>query len=251
MNTRKELNYRLYIQRIEDFHRLDVRTEFARYEAIKQGDVEKVLEYARNIKADFYKGKGTLSDNPLRNNIYHLVVAAGVIARSCIEAGMPQDEAYTLSDIYIRNADRAQDPDKVIDLIVMMQIDFATHMKELRNNGPVSIHIRSSIDYIYDHLNEPLTTEQLARHCRLNQSYFSKLFKAETGLTSKAYILKAKLKTARFMLEEPGYKIADIAYSLGFSSQSAFSAAFKAEYHTTPAKYQKQFAFTPVHSIAD
>ena len=81
MNTREELNYRLYVQRDEEFVRTDVRKEFSRYEDIVNGSVEKVKENYAMARKDFFAGKGVLSPNPLRNSIYHLVVAMGVIRR--------------------------------------------------------------------------------------------------------------------------------------------------------------------------
>ena len=81
MNTNKELNYRMYLQREEEFIRTDLKSEFSRYDDIKNGDVKKVKENFDEIKKNYYKGKGVLSDNPLRNNIYHLVIYAEIIAR--------------------------------------------------------------------------------------------------------------------------------------------------------------------------
>lgn len=238
MNTNQELNYKLYTHKEKGFVRTDIRSEFSRYDDIKFGNVNKVKENFKEIRKNYYKGKGVLSVNPVRNNIYHLVVSAGIIARLCVDEGMPHDEAYTLSDIYIRRADISKTPDEVIDLNEEMQIDFATRMKELRKENTFSIHVRHAIDYIYDHLNEPLTLTLLSDNEKLNPSYFSKLFSKETGTSVKAYILRAKLTTAKNMLGNIDYNLADIALTLGFSSQSAFTAAFKKEFNMTPGKYR-------------
>ncbi|MCQ2527677.1 MAG: AraC family transcriptional regulator [Saccharofermentans sp.] len=243
MNTSKELNYKLYTHKEEGFIRTDIKSEFSRYDDIKFGNVEKVKSNFKEIRKDYYKGKGVLSTNPVRNNIYHLVVSAGIIARVCVDEGMPHDEAYTLSDIYIRRADISKTPEEVIDLIEEMQIDFASRMREQRKINTFSIHVRHAIDYIYDHLNEPLTMKQLADIEKLNPSYFSKLFSKETGDNVKSYILKAKLTTARHMLADTDYNLADIAISLGFSSQSAFTAAFRKEYNCTPGKFRNNSGF--------
>ena len=244
MNTNKELNYRLYLQREEAFTRTDIATEFSRYDAIKNGNVDEIKERMKTIRQRFYKGKGVLSDNPLRNNIYHFVVSAGVIARICIDSGLPHDEAYTLSDIYIRRADQCTNPDEVIDLLAEMQIDYTTRMKNLKKANTISVHIRRSIDYIYDHLHETLTMEELAGIEGLNPSYFSKLFTKETGTPVKAYILNAKINTAQNMLANSEHSISDIALSLGFSSHSAFSAAFKKITGMTPWKYRNEHNYS-------
>lgn len=244
MNTNRELNYRMYLQREEAFTRTDIESEFLRYDDIKNGNVEKVIENLRDIKKRFLKGKGVLSSDPLRNNIYHLVVSAGVIARVCVDAGLPHDEAYTLSDIYIRRADKCSTPEEVIDLLVELQKDYATRMKNIKKADTISIHIRRSIDYIYDHLHEALTMEELAGIEGLNPSYFSKLFAKETGTTVKAYILNAKIRTSQNMLANSEHSISDIALSMGFSSHSAFTAAFRKVTGTTPWKYRNEHNYS-------
>lgn len=243
MDTGKELIYRLYIQREEAFVRTDIKREFSRYEDIKNGDVEKVKENFKEIRKDFFKGKGTLSKNPLRNCMYHFVVSVGVIARICLNAGMPHDEAYTISDIYILAADECKTTEKIIDLLEQAHIDFATRMKKLNIKNNYSVYVRHAIDYIYDHLHDQITLEQLSKNENLNPSYFSKIFSKEIGIPVKSYILSVKINTAKNMLKRSDYSISDIAFSLGFSSQSAFTAAFKKLTGKTPAKYRKELSY--------
>ncbi len=250
MNTNRELNYKLYTQKAEGFIRTDVKREFSRYDDIRNGDVEKVRQNFIEIKKHFYEGKGVLSTNPVRNNIYHLVVSAAIAARVCVDAGLPHNEAYTLSDIYIRKADVCTSPEAVIDLIESMQIDFAKRMRANKKANTVSIHVRHAIDYIYNHLHENLTLELLAKNENLNPSYFSKLFSKETGSSVKAYILEVKINTAKNILINTSYSLAEISHALGFSSQSAFTTAFKKITNTTPGKYRTHASYTdPIHFI--
>jgi AraC-type DNA-binding domain-containing proteins len=239
MDTGKELIYRLYIQREEEFVRTDIKQEFSRYDDIKNGDVEKVKANFKELRKDFFKGKGLLSKDPLRNVKYHLIVSIGVISRICMKNGMPHDEAYTMSDIYIQAADECTEIDQVIDLLEQAQIDYATRMKKIIQKNEYSIYVRHAIDYIYDHLHEPITMEHLAHNEGLNPSYFSKLFSQEIGTPVKAFIITIKIQTAKNMLEKSDYSVADIAFSLGFSSQSAFTSTFKKLTGTTPASYRK------------
>lgn len=239
MDTSKELNYRMYIQREEGFQRSSLQSEFARYDAIKNGDLEAVEASIRTLRRDYHAGKGRLSDNPLRNNVYHFVVAVGIIARVCIDAGMPHNESYTLSDIYIRRVDQLRDPDAVIALLFDMQRDYAARMARLHRTKKGSLYVTRAIDYIYDHLDESLTMERLAEEVNLNSSYFSKLFASEVGVTVKKYINQVKIETAKQMLENSDYSAADISLSLGYSSPAAFSAVFKKYTDTTPGEYRR------------
>ena len=80
--------------------------------------------------------------------------------------------------------------------------------------------------------------EQVAENENLNPSYFSKLFVKETGITAKAFIIDAKMKTAKNMLLYSEGTLFNIAMALGFSSQSAFSAAFKKHTGITPGEFR-------------
>ncbi|MCR4847177.1 MAG: AraC family transcriptional regulator [Eubacterium sp.] len=241
MNTDNALNYRLFVQRQEEFIRADYHAEFRQYNKIKNGDVEGVRERFKIARQKFQEGRGTLSDNPLRNIIYHLVVSAAVISRMCIDGGMDLDTAYTLSDIYIKRADEAKEIEEVVDLIAEMQIDYAKRMRELKKVNTVSIHIRRSIDYIYDNLHKQLTVAQLAEKVGLSTGYYSRLFVKETGMNVNQFINDAKIQTAKNMLRYSDFSIVDIAISLGYSSQSTFSSTFKKVTGLTPKVYRDRY----------
>lgn len=241
MNTDQILDYRLFIQREEEFVRADYIAEFNQYNKIKNGDVEGVADrfkIARKTFLDGKDGRGKLSSDPVRNAVYHLVSSAAVISRLCIDGGMDMNTAYTLSDIYINKADEATSIEQITDLIAQMQVDYATRMREIRKTDVISIHVRKAIDYIYNNLNRPLSVKELAEHVSLNPEYFSRLFASETGKKVNNFITDAKMKTAQNMLSYSSFGILEISMSLGFSSQSAFSTVFKNYCGMTPKKYR-------------
>ncbi len=241
LHTDKKLDYRLFLQREEKFVRADYFAEFRQYNRIRNGDVEAVKERFEKVRPHYLNGKdgrGVLSSDPLRNSIYHLVSSAAIISRLCIDGGMDMNMAYTLSDIYINEADEAQTVDQVLDLIATMQIDYATRMRELKKSNVINFHVRRTIDNIYNNLNKPLTVKELADIEGLNPVYFSRLFAAETGKKVGDFISEAKIQTAKNMLRHAEYSILEIAMSLGYSSQSAFSNAFKKQCGMTPKKYR-------------
>lgn len=241
MDTNSMLNYRLYLQRQEEFVRADYHMEFKQYNRIKNGDVEGTKARFEIARRNFLEGRGVLSDDPLRNMKYHHVVAAAVISRVCIDGGMELDTAYTLSDIYIRKADVAKSVEEVLDITAEMQIDFATRMRKLNKLDAISLHVRRSIDYIYDNLHRAVTVNELAVREDLSPGYFSRLFVKETGMNVNQFINEAKVKTAQNMLLYSESSIQDISLSLGFSSQSAFSAVFKKVANISPRAYREKY----------
>ena len=121
-----------------------------------------------------------------------------------------------------------------------MQLDYTNRMAKIHRTKKGSLYVTRAIDYIYDHLDEPLTMEQLAGEVGLNPSYFSKLFAAEIGVTVKKYINQVKVETAKQMLANSDHSAADISLSLGYSSPAAFSSVFKTYAGATPGEYRKQ-----------
>ncbi len=238
MDTGKNLDYRLYVQREEGFIRADYHAEFRQYNKIKNGDVDGVRDRFKIARKTFNDGRGKLSSNPLRNMIYHLVSSAAVISRLCIDGGMDMNTAYTLSDIYINRADEAKSVEEVMDLIAEMQIDYATRMRELNNKSTLSFHVRKAMDLIYDNLNSPITVTWIADKIGISKDYLSRRFSSETGKRVIDFINEAKIKTAQNMLAHSDYSILDISTSLGYSSQSALSTAFKKYCGMTPKKYR-------------
>lgn len=239
MKTDKDLNYRLYIQRTYGFTRSPFERELGLYKMIQSGDTEGVIRHYKSLKKDFFDGKGVLSDDPLRNIVYHFVTSVALVSRFCIEGGLGHDTAYTLADIYIQRADKCRSVDMVIDLFEEMQLDFAGRMKEHKKENVISLHVRKCIDYIYEHLQEELTLAVLAGHVGLNPSYLSKLFSKETGMTVKNFVTRAKITTAENLLRYSDFSCLEISTALGFSSQSAFISVFRKCSGMTPVKYRE------------
>ena len=227
MNTDHDLNYRLYLQREEGFRRLPISSEYEKYNAVSSGNVERVKENFIKIKENYYNGKGVLSDDPVKNVRYHFIISTAIISRVCIENGMSHDLAYTLSDIYIRRADKCESIEKIIDMIGEMHMDYAERMRELKKENVISIHIRKCIDYIYDNLQEKLTLRSMAEYLQIDPTYLSKLFSKELGISFREFILNARVGVDKNMLAYSDFSFSEVSLSLGFSSQSAFTDTFK------------------------
>ncbi|MDD7517697.1 AraC family transcriptional regulator [Ruminococcus flavefaciens] len=239
MKTDRDLNYRLYIQRNDGFTRNSFERELSFYRTVQAGDVESIKKRFEIIRRNFLEGKGTLSNDPVRNMMYHFVTSVALVARFCVEGGMDHNTAYTLSDIFIQRADKLNDVEKIIELLGEMQLDFTERMKLLKKDNVVSLHVRKCIDYIYEHLHEELTLTALAKQVGLNPSYLSKLFSKEKGMSIKNFIIRAKVSTAENLLRYSDFSCLDISLALGFSSQSAFISVFKKVNGITPKKFRE------------
>lgn len=239
MSFQKELFYKEFIQRENEFLRAPYNPEIEFYSTIKAGDVERVKELCKDALVD-KPGLGKLSENPLQNMKFHFVVTTALVARYCIEGGMDLSAAYSLSDFYIQKADLCKHTSEISALHPVMCVDYAKRMRSLRKNSVCSLQVAKSIDYIYDHLHARITVEELAEYVDLNPSYLSRLFKKEVGTSISEYIRRQKLETAKNMLVYSEYRPAQIASILAFPSQSYFTEIFHKYTGLTPKEYRKQ-----------
>lgn len=213
--------------------------ELAFYDLIKSGNLEE-LDTKLNWDVIDSPERGELSANHIQSIKYHIVVSIAMITRFCIEGGLDEKEAYHLSDIYINKTDRQNTKKDLVNVQREMAYTFAKRMRKLKTVDNHSVHCKRALDYIYNHLHEPIQVADVAMFVGLNETYLSKLFLKETGKNIGAYIRQQKINEAENMLIYTDASCAEIAQYLSFASSSHFSKNFKAETGMTPLQYRNK-----------
>ena len=95
------------------------------------------------------------------------------------------------------------------------------------------------ISYLQLNLERSVSLSELAKVVQLSPSRFARGFKQATGISPHQYILKCKIERARELLKDPLLSIADISYTLSFSSQSHFTTVFRRFTGVTPNTYRQ------------
>lgn len=88
--------------------------------------------------------------------------------------------------------------------------------------------------YIAEHLENELRREELADAVHLNPDYMARLFKKETGMNLKDYIIQQKMQEAQSLLCTTNLPISLIAAKVGYTNFGHFSTSYKKFYHKTP-----------------
>lgn len=225
---------------IDEMEHRQPAEEFLFYQAVATGDVDAVrinCERGRFVEND---GVGILSRNPVTNLKYHFVITTAMVTRLCKQNGMELEQAFRLSDYYIQKLDDIHTVQGVQSLHDEMVIDFAEKMRRYFRSDTNSRHINACKEYIYSHIKERITIEDLADGLGVSASYLSRLFKKETGISVSTYIRDEKIKIAKNLLKYSDYSIIDIANRLAFSSQSHFIQQFRETVGVTPKKYRDE-----------
>jgi transcriptional regulator GlxA family with amidase domain len=80
----------------------------------------------------------------------------------------------------------------------------------------------------------PLTVEKLAEAARLSPRQFSRVFRAETGISPAKAIENLRLEAARFMLEQGRLPIEEIAHETGFGDRERMRRSFMRAFGQSP-----------------
>lgn len=101
--------------------------------------------------------------------------------------------------------------------------------------------IDQALLYIQNHyMASTFSIEEVAGAVCLSTSYFSTVFKSETGITFTDYLIKIRMEKARGLLEHTNMKMYEISSRVGYENAAYFSAAFKRYYGKSPSEYQSR-----------
>lgn len=100
--------------------------------------------------------------------------------------------------------------------------------------------IAEACGYVKRHLDRKITLEEVAERLFMNPSYFSRLFKKETGETFIEYVTRMKMHRAKELLENSATPVGKICETLGYDNQSYFIKLFKSFAGVTPVEYRSQ-----------
>ncbi len=93
--------------------------------------------------------------------------------------------------------------------------------------------------WLQSRLAGPVSIAELVRHLGLTGRTLNRRFRQATGLTPQAYLQKIRMATARDLLKHSNLPVSDIAWKLGLSDASYFSALFRSHCGMTPLAYRE------------
>lgn len=150
----------------------------------------------------------------------------------------PLDKA-ALIDTVQRAFERDSDKDR---LGAMEKLVDPKLLEVGRDEARYGTSIKDAIDFIYGHLHEAITMKQVAEQLHLNASYFSVLFKEQTGVTFSDYLTRIRLQKAKELLVATRLPVWEIAEKVGYQTVKYFIKVFKESEGTSPRQYRQQAA---------
>lgn len=102
-----------------------------------------------------------------------------------------------------------------------------------------SAAINEAINYIFEHIDEDITVDDVAAHCAYSKYHFTRMFKNHTEEALYQFIRRVRLERSAWLLKvEKERSITEIGVHYGYSA-SNFASAFRQHLHTSPKAFRQ------------
>lgn len=99
--------------------------------------------------------------------------------------------------------------------------------------------INQAIEYIFDHIEEKITVDDVAEHCHISKYHFSRIFKEEVGQSLYSFIKENRIALSAVSLKvRKDRSITDVGLDCGYSA-SNYATAFKEQLSISPVRFRQ------------
>ena len=240
--VQKHFNDILFENHENNVHHNRYDQEMREFGSIENGDL---IQLEKSLQEDYDGTIGTLAKDPLRNLKNLGIVLVTLASRAAIRGGLSPEISFSLSDSYIQQIEECKDLALVAPLAHKAEFQYAEMVHEIKEKQKGILkkqknpRINKCKDFIFSHLHDRITLEDLAAEADCNPNYLSQLFKECEGISISGYILQEKINRAKNLLIYSDYSYIEIATYLGFSSQSHLGTQFKKHTGYTLRQYRE------------
>lgn len=110
-----------------------------------------------------------------------------------------------------------------------------------RQQSATTRPIRLAKEYVLQHYQEPITLEKVCEEVGFSVSYFSSLFKKETGENFVHFLMRTRIERAKELLAQTNMSVAEVCSQVGYSDLKYFTQTFKKETNLSPGQYRKLY----------
>lgn len=108
-------------------------------------------------------------------------------------------------------------------------------------DGAALMTLESAFAYIGRNFSQEISMEEVAAHCGMKYSAFSRFFAKYAQKSFPEYVTQVRLKEACILLATTGESITGISMAVGFSSTSYFIQCFRRMHGVAPGQFRRRF----------
>ncbi|WP_088104798.1 helix-turn-helix domain-containing protein [Halalkalibacter urbisdiaboli] len=214
---------RLFEKRMLEIIKEGRKDELKNLPSLKEEEIASVLSkssYTRSIK----------------NHIITLITLA---SRAAIEGGVHDEVALGLHDKFIQQIEEVNQLSEVKKVAKEVLYTFAGRVQQVKSER-YSKTISLCKDYMFKHLYQNISHNDIANYVEISPKYLSVLFKKEVGVSVSEYMQQIKINESKKLLAYSKSPISEICTLLNFNDQSYFTKVFKKIVGITPKLYRER-----------
>ena len=140
-------------------------------------------------------------------------------------------------EVYYKVADKEEC--ELLHKTVEKMMEITCPQKTIDYSMPTEEIIHKIHEYMMEHIADRVTIEELSKQFLMNPTTLKKAFKDAYGTSLAVHMKQHRMEHAAKLLQETSDSISQIAFAVGYESQSRFTSAFKQTFGLLPSVYRK------------
>lgn len=123
-------------------------------------------------------------------------------------------------------------------LVMLRELPVEPVVENIRRSNQEN-NFKRAIHYLAAHYTEDISLKDCADVLGLNMNYFSRFFRAQTGINFHEYLTTLRLKKAEYLLLTTGLSVTEVVAQSGFQNVKTFNRVFKNAHGISPREFRR------------
>ena len=217
-----------------------IDNEIALYRALRDGNRERVQELMNQIHGSILER--SWNDRKHATIVYSqiIIMAARILHEILGNAGEINTNGTKINfQEHLNYIVKLKSHRKLNEYVKIVLDNVCLQINSYRNTGHQKI-INKAIEFIHANYSKAISLKDIANHVYMTPTYFSYIFKKETGENVSTYLNQVRIEKAKELLRDETVKTYEVAYQVGFNDPNYFYVLFKKYTGCTPGEYRQK-----------
>lgn len=207
--------------------------------AVTQGNIHRAERIISGFSSLAFENR---VPDRLRNLKNYCIVLNTLLRKAAENGGVHPVQLDSVSSDIARKLEGIHSLGDIPDFMTETVKTYCSLVKRhsIKNYSPI---VQKAIIRIQNDLTSDLSLNAMAKMCNVSPSYFSSLFKKETGKTLTKYVNDKRVDLAKRLLKTTSLQVQTIAQHCGILDLHYFCRIFKATVGKTPTEYRDSLSF--------
>lgn len=216
--------------------KVDTSAVLQRYQLSARQAIDSLDPTAAKAAAELMEQDALAAPGINGKSLFDLVEAAGKLF--ILRCGSPQREELTAQ--FELSCQQCSSKEALFDQLRSLQDQQLSWLRAQRDSETAR-PIRVAKKYVQEHYRESITLEDVCAATGFSASYFSVMFKKETGEGFMKYLTSVRIDRAKELLQETDLPVAEVCREVGYSDPKHFVQLFRKATGLNPGQYRKLY----------